>query len=257
MARLTTGQKIHRLLTFLLGLRNRHIALTLRGYGFTQAAMEEGWSLLRTATAVRLDDKRPTAVPNEMIRRLDEWENRWFPIAGAVLRRHHPEVHELVFHNLTQTEGNEVVLSVTILLARLDELETVADPALASLAAHGLTPAVLAEARALLEQIAQAPVEDEPADDPEEASARASAEDEMWAYYLQWSQISRSVIRNRRWLRELGFLKRSRPGEEPGEDDGEDEDDGLDDDLGEGLDGGLDDDVALATTTDASDDANN
>lgn len=50
---------------------------------------------------------------------LDAWENRWFPITDIVLRTNHPDVHAIIFRNLRQAEGVEVVATVTTLLDRL------------------------------------------------------------------------------------------------------------------------------------------
>ncbi len=40
------------------------------------------------------------------------------------------------------------------------------------------------------------------------------AETAMWSWYLEWSTIARTVINNRRHLRELGFLQPSRSRED-------------------------------------------
>ncbi|HWN66076.1 MAG TPA: hypothetical protein VNM90_00485, partial [Haliangium sp.] len=81
---------------------------------------------------------------------------------------------------------------------------------LATLIRHGLTTAVLDEARGLLGQLRQSlPAEDALGDD--DPVVDPAAEDEMWSYYLQWSAIARRAISDRRLLRQLGFL-RSRGG---------------------------------------------
>lgn len=220
MARLTAGQKTQRMLAFLMGLGNREIARALQRYGFDQAALDEGWTLLRQTATVQLDAP-PRQLTREDVERLDAWENLWFPIAGAVLQHHHREVHAAVFHKLRQTCGNEVVLSVGTFVTRIDELAGSGNgEALATLARHGLTEEVLAEARDLLAGVMQPPpVEPRGAED--EPAAALAAQEAMWAYYLLWSAIARSTISDRRLLRKLGFLRKQRDGEEDAGEDGE------------------------------------
>lgn len=215
MARLTVGQKTRRMLGFLMGLGNREIARALQRYGFDQATLDEGWTLLRQTTAVQLDAPPFRQLTREQVARLDAWENQWFPIASAVLRRHHPEEHTAVFHNLRQTQGNEVVLSVGTLLARIEALPGgEGSPVRATLARHGLTAAVLDEAYGLLGGVTQPPPVEQPGAEDDEPVVDPTAEAAMWSYYLQWSAIARSAISDRRLLRQLGFLRKQRGGEE-------------------------------------------
>ena len=181
-------------------------------FGFSQATLDEGWALLRQTAAVQLDALPSQQMTREQVAQLDRWENRWFPIASAVLQRHHPEVHATVFHNLRQTQGNEVVLSVGTLVTRLEALTGDAASALATLAQHGLTEEVLREAHGLLDGVAQPPPAEPGAED--ESGLDPAAEAAMWAYYRQWSAIARSAITDRRLLRKLGFLRKQRVGEE-------------------------------------------
>lgn len=212
MARLTVGQKAQRLLRFLMGLGNAANMRELQQYGFDQAALDEGWALLRQTSTSRLRVQRSAGPARDQIELLDAWENHWFPIASAVLLRHHPEVHARVFQNLGQTEGKEVVLSVSTLVERIDELTTSGDTAaLATLNKHGLGEEALGVARGLLVQVMQPP----PVEPPPAAGAPVfvqATEDAMWSYYLQWSAIARRAIKDRRQLRELGFLRSSRNG---------------------------------------------
>lgn len=78
---------------------------------------------------------------------------------------------------------------------------------------RGLTAEVVNEARAILalantlETAVEAGVEDATAFDRE-------AEDRLWNWYLEWSQIARTVITDRRRLRALGFLRGTESGDE-------------------------------------------
>lgn len=210
MARLTVGQKAERVLAFLMGLGNPANMRVLQQYGFDQAALDEGWTLLRRTANNRLGVQRVAGPTRDQIDRLDAWENHWFPIASAVLQRHHREVHAKVFHNLGQTSGKEVVLSVGTFVERIDELITSGDSAvMATLRKHGLTDEALGEARAMLDEVMQPPVEETPPG-AELGVRDYEAEDAMWAYYLLWSAIARRAITDRRQLRQLGFLRSSR-----------------------------------------------
>jgi hypothetical protein len=215
MARLTIGQKAQRMLAFLMGLGNPVIMLALQRYGFGQATLDEGWVLLRRAANNRLGVQRAQGPTRDQIARLDAWENHWFPIIAAVLLRHHPDAHATVFHNLGQTSGKEVVLSVGTLVDRIDELGD-DSPVMATLRTHGLTDEVLDEARGLLVQVMQPPV----AEEPPAGVVRildTEAEDAMWSYYRQWSAIARHAITDRRLLRQLGFLRTSQGSAGPDE----------------------------------------
>src|SRR5262249_20389158 len=78
------------------------------------------------------------------------------------------------------------------------------------LAERGLTPAVVDEARGLLTQIG-ADEEDSAAFEPNDEEL-AAADKALWAWYLEWSAVARTVIRDRRTLISLGFLRVSRQG---------------------------------------------
>lgn len=206
MGRLTVGQKAQRLLKFMMGLGNPANMHALQRYGFDQAALDEGWTLLRQIANNRLAMQRILPARGDQLTRLDAWENHWFPIVWAVLQRQHPEVHATVFLNLAQTEGRQVVLSVSTLVERLDALGA-DSPAMVTLRKHGLTEAVLEEARGLLRELMSPALEEAPPAEPQVFDQ--AAEDAMWSYYLQWSAIARRAIKDRRLLRQLGFLRSS------------------------------------------------
>ena len=78
------------------------------------------------------------------------------------------------------------------------------------LATRGLTPAVIDEARALQVALrkgiqgaaALAALAAQQRDD----ARLAQAETALWAWYLEWSELARTTIVDRRLLRQLGFL---------------------------------------------------
>ncbi len=71
--------------------------------------------------------------------------NKRFPIAQAFLAARFPEIHDVVFLNLAQTEGPAVIISVGTFIARLaTRRETTAGKAaLKLLAKRGITDAVI------------------------------------------------------------------------------------------------------------------
>ena len=74
----------------------------------------------------------------------------------------------------------------------------------AVLEARGLTQTVLNDARALLESIGKVATVDASAlQDPK---AREKAENDLWGWYLEWSQIARTAVTQRVLLRQMGFL---------------------------------------------------
>ncbi len=151
MAKLTIGDKAQRVLVFLLGVRNRRVRRALASYGFTEAVLTDGWGRLQALTNNRLDFVGDGIDPT-LIGELDAWENQWFPIAEIVLRTNYPAVHQVVFRNLSQTSGAEVVISVSTLLNRLDQIAKRPDDG--GLGAEGKAARKLLEQRGLNERVA-------------------------------------------------------------------------------------------------------
>jgi hypothetical protein len=214
MARLSTADKCNRVLLLLLGVRHRPVAIALSKHGFNAAALARGWALLARMTDGALDDL-PAIDEPDLIAQLDGWENRWFPIVELVLRTNFPAAHEVVFRNLRQTEDETVIISVATLLDRLHAMQRSETEgglgqegraARALLVERGLTEAIAAQARALLERIMTLP-SDAGAGEPPSYDA---AERELWRWYLEWSGLLRMSIKDRRLLRALGFLRNSK-----------------------------------------------
>jgi hypothetical protein len=217
---ITMGMKAERALRLLLGLRNPRIATALAAHGFTDKDRQEGWELLQALGKTRFDSVN---VPTDMqtIQALDAWENIWFPITGAALARRYPASHARLFLNLSQTEGPEVALSVRTFLDRYDAMskgEGAYGPegvkAAEILNYRGLNAGVLGEARALLAALGQVAPPQVPLSVEEQKAELQHAEDTLWGWYLEWSQVARVAIKQRALLRQLGFLERSGSGTE-------------------------------------------
>ena len=212
--KLSMNAKARRVLALLLGMRLPRVATALAPYGFSKKDMDEGGRLLVGLTRMRMGHV-DAEVDTGLVTRLDEWENKWFPIVSGTLARHFPAQHARVFLNLSQTTGPDVVITVSTMVERLDKLPLPASEggagaegkaALAILAKRGLTAAVLGEARSMIGEvfsIAPGTVVDEAAEDAKDAAALKA----MWDWYLEWSPIVRQAVTDRRLLRHMGFLK--------------------------------------------------
>jgi hypothetical protein len=220
------GTKAQRMLKLLLGLRNPRVASALAAYGFTEDDLREGWTLLQALGKTRFDLVN-TSTDVETLRKIDEWENQWFPIALAALRRHAPAVCDQIFLNLSQMEGPAVAVSVQTFIDRVEAAARGDEPygaggpeATTVLATRGLTPSVIDEAKALLAQLATvAPAATPPSFEAQKEDL-ARAEEAAWAWYLEWGQVARVAVKQRALLRQLGFLAtRSSSGSDVEEDD--------------------------------------
>ncbi len=202
-----------RVLEFLHGCAHPEVAPHLRRFGFTRTAWEEGWDLLRAAGDARfaLVEGRLPSEDFDVVDAVDTWENRWFPIVEATLRHRFPKLHERVFLNLGQKHGLELLVTVPILLERIDSLTRSARgrEALAILEERGFTREVREQASGILQRL----TDRKPARtaDPALEQQAAAASERLWSWYLEWSQIARTVLTSRRALSALGFKPRGRP----------------------------------------------
>lgn len=210
--KLTLTEKAHRVVRLVLGMRNPRVAKELARYGFTEAVVEEGWRLLQAAGGFRTSSTGRPPENDDTIAMLDEWENEWFPIVDAVLKRPHPAVHAQLFTQLAQTSGPGVALTVRTLIERVGMMSAGAGgygpegiAARQTLEKHGFTDAVMASATLLLDALSKTADLDNVTDDVAERE-KEKAVAEMWAWYLQWKQIARIAIVNRALLRQLGLV---------------------------------------------------
>lgn len=209
MAKLSTADKAHRVLTFLQGLSNPKAILALKSAGFSEADLDEGWNLLRELRPVDFEPLPEREAPRTL-EELDAWENHWFPVAKATLAHRFPSIHDELFRNIHQTMGLDVLNSVGVFLERLAGLEhrkdTEAKAARALLTKRGLNRRFVDQALALLAQIQRIPEAlPEPRDTKEALKAREAA---LWAWYLEWSAIARVKLNDKNALRALGFLRK-------------------------------------------------
>lgn len=207
MSGISVVRKAERALHLLLGVRNPRVAGPLAACGFTQREYDQGWELLKGIAQHRLDPVPTRDDGPKLVKQMDAWENRWFPIARASLEFRYPEAHRYLFGKLHQTSGVDVLVGVGVFVERLAKLpkqRRVKNAAAARdlLERRGLDAEVIAEAQALLDRMGQLAPAPPPRVTPEQARA---AEQALWRWYIEWSTIARTVITDRRLLRELGF----------------------------------------------------
>jgi hypothetical protein len=206
--------------------RSKVIHALLAARGYTQAEHDQGWSLLLQVSgyqrAAPLTSDDPAV--REAIVALDQWDEPNFRIVRAALDRRHPDQSAFVFDGgLAPQVGAAAVVSVTTLLDRLDALESSPDrkktrkadhEALETLAKRGVDKAERERLRALIE-IATRPANDDDAaegDDDDELLPSGTATREgqlaLRAWYQEWSEVARVVVKRRSDLIRLGLARR-------------------------------------------------
>jgi hypothetical protein len=191
-------------------------ALAARGY--SEQEHQEGWDLLLKVSG--FPQKTPEATNDEEVSKaiaaLDAWDEPNFRILRAALDRHHPAQGAFVFHNLEPSTGAGAVLSVATLLDRLDALEGAPErkatrkadhAALALLAKRGVDEAERKRLRELV-QIAQRPASAAPATEAADDGEQQATFLKLYAWYSEWSETARALIKRRDHLIRMGLAKR-------------------------------------------------
>lgn len=218
MARLGPAGKVRRLLEFLLGLRDDRVLAALAERGFSDADRAKGWDLLR-ALGMTQCVLPPTSMTNSALDPLDAWRHEWLRLVHVSLAHGFAEADAKLFRRIDKaTLASPEVVSV--FLSRFEKLERSNDAttqaALAKLRERGFTAARRDEARQMLREFLQFNPPEIP--DPEvRRAAIRQAEAALWAYYVEWSQIARTVIKDVRLLELLGFREGRGDDEEAGE----------------------------------------
>ena len=215
-----------RVLQFLGGVgTSPFIRAALGHFGYTDHDHDEGWSLLHRASGYQTVTPAPSAdrTAADALAELDAWDEPNFRLARAALSRRHPEQAEFLFTGLEAAAGPAAVLSVTAFLDRLDALAGVAEgrdhkvkatkqadaAALKTLADRGIT----AEERARLRQLVATAERGEKAAAPsardtDDAEVRLEALTALRAWFDEWAETARVVIKRRDHLIRLGLAKR-------------------------------------------------
>lgn len=216
-----------RVLTFLRGVGTTPaIRAALASRGYTADEHARGWSLLHAVSGFGSEQERSLGTASDpevtkAIAELDAWDEDGFRIVRAALGRLHPEQANKVLEGLGPSNGPAAVVGVEALLDRIDALEKSKGgddhAAIKTLAQRGITPAErkrLRELVAIAKKGTSQTVVEAPADDPAKA-ARQKALVELRAWYEDWSEMARAVIKRRDRLIRLGLAKRKAPRKPP------------------------------------------
>ena len=183
-----------------------------------------GWKRLLVASGYTVEPT-PTltgsAAYDAMVK-LDNWDEDGFRRIRSALNHLHPEQAKFVFAGeLAAATGPAAVVSVATLLTRFDELEnsktrkatrTQDRAALDTLAQRGITKVERDRLQQLVDtaQGVQEPAAPAVTDTPS-AEQRRAALGELYAWYKDWSETARSVVKKRAYLITLGLAKRKSP----------------------------------------------
>ncbi len=203
---------------------NRVIRAVLAARGYTQAVHQAGFELVFAAVGYTraADAAVDTPEATSALAAIDAWDEPNFRIASAALTAAFPDQHTFLFQDLTAQTGAASLGSVRTFLDRLDALEQGKDrkathkadlAAIEKLADRGLTKEERARVRGLLAVVQDGPTDAEVAAHKEleiepESPAQRAAKVELRAWYVEWSEIARVLIKRRDHLIALGLAKR-------------------------------------------------
>lgn len=214
---------------------NPYIRAALSKRGYTQELHDRGWDLMLRAAGYRkaVAPLPETPAARAALAELDAWDEPNFLVARAALEHELPEQTAFLFEGIAAAKGAGSIVSVSLLLDRLDALEKGEgrkaqkkndQAALAKLAARGIDERERARLRELLALVrtGAAPIEAPIVDEESEATRRADYL-ALWAFFSEWSAIARADIHRRDHLILMGLAKRrGRKGGEGGDDAGND-----------------------------------
>ncbi|WP_437742794.1 hypothetical protein WMF39_45950 [Sorangium sp. So ce1504] len=221
-----------RVTKFLMGMGAVAAIRTLMAEaGMTDDDILEGRALLLDVLAA---PRKSSAAPDTADARaqraataeLDQWDEPNFARYGAALRRRFPDVHAHVFKDLAPSTGTAAVRGVATFLARLDALESGADPdragtkqsdkkAVAFLATRGLDKDERKRLKGLVD-VALGPTSPLPeTTELPETARRREALSKLRAWFDEWSTTARAVVKKRGYLIRLGLANRKAPQRKP------------------------------------------
>jgi hypothetical protein len=198
---------------------NQSIRYALIGAGYSDVEQAEGWKLLLAATGYAQPKTSPDAdaTARQAITELDNWDESGFRRIHAALERHHPEQDAFVFAGLEPSHGPAAVLGVLKLLDRLDQLtqgNEAERAAIATITKRGITPVIRKHLRTLVAVAQSVGPVDAPLALNATSEAQQRALEALFAWYKDWSETARAVIRRRDHLILLGLAKRKSRKEE-------------------------------------------
>lgn len=211
-----------RVLQFLRALTTKkEIRTILASCGYTEAEQAEGWKLLLDVSGY---NSAPDGFPvtddqkaREAIAELDAWDSSGFRRIHAALGRFHPEQDAFLFAGIEPGTGAAAVVSVSMLLDRIDALESSPDrvatrdadlAAVATLTKRGIDKNLRDKMRGLVAIAKEAkPPIVTPAPSPDEREEKLV---KLHTWFSDWSETARAVVTRRDYLVLMGFAKRKR-----------------------------------------------
>jgi hypothetical protein len=206
-------------LQFLRALATKvEIRSAMASCGYTEAEQAEGWKLLLDVSGYNAG---PTGFPvtddqkaRDAIAELDAWDSSGFRRIHAALGRFHPEQDSFLFAGIEPGKGTAAVVSVSMLLDRIDALESSPDraatrdadlAAIATLNKRGIDKNFRDKLRGLvtIAQAAKVPVVE--TTNPDERHQKLV---QLHVWFSDWSETARAVITRRDYLLLMGFAKR-------------------------------------------------
>lgn len=206
MSKLRFFQKQQRLARFLRGTLHPEVAARLATRGFGPAERTEGETLLAEAVRARAARAPALHAADVSVERCEALEKAWVPVAQATLQRGAPDVLVAALAGVQRSEGLDVLFMLRLFVERVRALRASAAAgdvhAAKLLERRGLGEAKLVEIEAALaEANAAKPAAVASGVDAEEAEARA------WAFFVEWSRIARTLVKEPALLRAMGFRK--------------------------------------------------
>ncbi len=214
----TLAQKAEATARLLVGMRLGEVTEALAPYGFGPEVIDEGFARLRALVSARGEIPIPTQERGATLAELESEYTRWLAIARRVLARQ-PTERDALVHGLGRTRGGTVILTLTLLLERLDALERGEPPfgpggpeASALLAARGLDDAERKRLRARMGTVCGT-IDIRPARAAREREEEAL--DRLWTWYQEWSLLARKAVTSHPARLALGFHVTTAEREEP------------------------------------------
>ena len=215
-----------RVLPFLRSIATKlEIRLAMCNAGYTDDEQRVGWKLLLAATGYSPAPSPVTADARARaaIAELDALDESLFRRIRAPLARLHPEQAAFVFAGIAPGQGAAAVVSVSKLVERLEALKDSPEraatreadhAALATLAQRGIDDALLTKLSELVAIAQMAEPIESAATTAKNSESREQALRELLAWYKDWGETARVVIRRRDYRIMMGLSKR-RQSEDP------------------------------------------
>jgi hypothetical protein len=216
--RRTLDDTVLRAMTFLAGVtRSARARAALRRRGYGPAHHDEGWARIALVCIAPFPvSSRRGPQPDALAaaQAIEERDGDVFRIVRAALAYRHPPQAAFLLRDIGPAKGPAAVRNIRLLVERLEALAPGAGEedhaALATLASRGFGPAEIAELRALGDAAASAePVTEDGAEERAEATRHAALL-ELRAWYVEWAELTRASIKDRRLLQRLGLVGRLR-----------------------------------------------